>query len=70
MKIPKRIENLIERRSRLASDLNSIDYELAKWLEEKGLINEVEECDIRGGCEMYVNPHASADRIREIILRN
>lgn len=48
MKIPKRIENLIERRSRFASDLNAIDCELAKWLEKKGLIDEVEECDIRG----------------------
>ena len=70
MKIPKRIEKLIERRAKLASDINYIDGQLTEWLEKKDLVDKVEEYDFMGGCEMYVNPYASADRIREVILNN
>lgn len=70
MKIPKKIEKLIERRARLADDLTHADNELTAWLDKKGLIDKVEEYDIITGCEMYVNPYASADRIRDVILNN
>lgn len=70
MKIPKKIEKLIGRRARLADDLNHADNELTAWLDKKGLIDKVEEYDIMTGCEMYANPYASADRIRDAILNN
>lgn len=68
MKLPKRIDKLIDRRTRLAEDLNSVDLELTEWLEKKGIIEDIEEFDYMGGCEMYVNPCASADRIKQKIL--
>lgn len=65
MKIPKYIEKLIEKRARLAALLNHADYKLAEWLEKNGVV--VEECDIHGGCEMYVNPWDSARRVEQAI---
>ena len=66
MKIPKYVEKLIVRRCRLAKELNSTDVKLAHFLERNGI--EVEEYDIYGGCEMYVNPDSSSERVREAIL--
>ena len=66
MKIPKYVEKLITRRCRLAKELSSTDINLARFLEKHGI--EVEEYDIYGGCEMYVNPDSSAESIREAIL--
>ena len=45
--------------------LNHADYKLGDWLEKNGV--EVGEYDIYGGCEMYVNPWSSADRIKQAI---
>ena len=70
VKISKKIERLIERRARLAAELMIADAQLVEWLEENGLVDKVEEYDIMTGSEMYVNPYASADRIREVILDN
>lgn len=70
MKIPKYVEKLIERRAKLADDLNSVDNQLTSWLEKNNLLDKVEEYDVMTGCEMYVNPYASADRIREVITSN
>ena len=61
MNIPKYIDKLIERRKKLAIELNSADLQLGRWLEQNGV--EVEECDISTGCEMYANPWAAANRI-------
>lgn len=65
MKIPKYIEALIEKRKKLASELISTDWKLSEWLEKNGV--DIEEYDTRGGCEMYVNPCASASRIKQAI---
>lgn len=65
MKIPKYIEKLIEKRAELAGLLNHADYKLAEWLEKNGV--EVEEYDIYGGCEIYVNPADSAKRVKKAI---
>lgn len=65
MKIPKYIEALIKKRKKLASELISTDWKLSEWLEKNGV--DVEEYDTRGGCEMYVNPRMSADRIIQAI---
>ncbi len=67
MEVPKYIEKIITRRAELAMDLNSADHKLSKWLEKNDI--EVEECDISGGCELYVNPYDAAERIREAIRK-
>ena len=43
-----------------------IDYELSTWL-KKNRIN-VDEQDVFGGSEVYLNPIGSANRIRKEIL--
>ena len=67
MKIPKYIEKLIDRRASYADEITSIDIKLDRWLYENGI--EVEEYDICGGAEEYVNPWDSAQRIKEAIER-
>ena len=66
MIIPKKIENLIARRERLAEQLNSVCYELDNWLDSHEVV--AEDFDTRGGVEIYVNPYASGSRIRKAIL--
>ena len=67
MKIPKYIDRLIDKRRRLADELQLTDWKLCEWLDK----NEIETFpeDSRGGVEMYVNPEESAERIREAIER-
>jgi hypothetical protein len=67
MKIPKRIENLIDKRTKLAQDLNSVDLELTNWIDKHNV--EVESYDYCSGCEMYANPSASGERIKQAILK-
>lgn len=68
MNIPGKIEKLIEQRIKYAWSIMRADSKLADWLEGNEI--DVEECDIRGGCEMYVNPGAAASRIREAIVNH
>lgn len=65
MKIPKYIEKMIDKRASYAAEIASIDIKLDEWLCEYGIA--VEECDICGGVEEYVNPWASAQRIKKAI---
>lgn len=65
MEIPKYVDKLILRRAHLAEMLNDADYKLCEWLDKNEITTQ--EYDIRTGCEMYVNPYASADRIRQAI---
>lgn len=65
MKIPKYIDELLDRRAKLAELLNTVDYKVTKWIDEHGI--EVEDYDYATGVEMYANPYASADRIRKAI---
>ena len=67
MKIPKKIETLLQRRALYADKLQDIDYELSAWIDKNGI--ECASEDYRGGVEMYVNPYESADSIRQAILR-
>lgn len=67
MKCPKYIDKIIDRRARLAVELNDADCRLAEWL-EKNMV-EVDDYDVYGGCEMYMNPYNSAERIREAIKK-
>lgn len=65
MKIPKYIDKLIERRAKLAEDLNSADHLLTEFIVKNKI--DAEEYDYSTGVEMYANPCASAERIREAI---
>lgn len=65
MRIPKYIDELLDRRARLAMLLNYVDCEVTKWIDKHGI--EVESYDYATGCEMYANPYESADRIRKAI---
>ena len=51
MKIPKYIDSLLKRRTRLAEQLNKVSYELDEWLEN----NEIPTGNdyTRTGCMIY-----------------
>ena len=66
MEIPRKIEKLIERRTRLAVQLDNVCNELDEWLDTHNI--EVENEDSHGGVEIYVNPYDSGERIKEAIL--
>lgn len=63
MKCPKYVRDMIERRLRLAVQLNRADIELTDWLAAHGILENLEDYDYNSGVEMYCNPHASANRI-------
>ena len=68
MKCPKYVSKLLDKRINSAFNLREADTKLVEWLEKNNIA--VEEYDILGGCEMYVNPYNSAERIREAIERH
>jgi hypothetical protein len=70
MKIPQKIEKLIEKRANLTEKLNAADIEFAEWLEKNDILDDIHEYDYHGGCEMYVNPQASAMRIKKAIINH
>ena len=56
---------MLRARANHAAKFTDIDVAVHEWLDKHGII--VEEFDICGGCESYVNPHASSKRIIEAI---
>lgn len=67
MKCPKHIDNLIDRRARLARELLTTDYILSDWIDKKGI--EVGPEDYSSGYEVYCNPEDCAERIRQAIAK-
>ena len=67
MKCPKYIKEMLLQRAACSTKFTELDIAIKKWLEKNGLLDLVEDYDICGGCESYVNPFASSDRILEII---
>lgn len=65
MKIPREIENALKKRAKSAEVLNEMDHIISEFIRDHDI--EAEECDYLTGVEMYSNPQASADRIREAI---
>ena len=65
VKIPKYVQNLIDRRCKLASQLADVCWELDEWLDKNNI--ECETCDTHAGVEIYCNPYASKNRIIEAI---
>lgn len=66
MKIPKYIQELVDRRCRLATDLLKVSYELDCWLDKNYI--ECEDCDTHTGVEIYMNPYDSRNRIIQAII--
>ena len=66
MKIPKYIDRLIERRTKLAEQLNSVSTELDEWLEN----NEIPTGNdyTRTGCMIYCEPYTAERCVRDDIL--
>jgi hypothetical protein len=66
MKCPKYIQEALVRRAACAERFTDYDITIRRWLEKHDII--VEDFDICGGCESYVNPYASSGRIYKAIL--
>lgn len=65
MKIPKYVEELIQRRQRYAEMLNSVASQLDDWL----LANNI-ECSSdswQTGCAIYADPGSAAESVRQSI---
>lgn len=62
MKIPKYIRKKLERRTKLAQDLNEVSSEIDDWLESKGVnLGEYPICDcVLTGCRIYCEPQGAA----------
>ncbi|MBR0542536.1 MAG: hypothetical protein IJK26_10105 [Clostridia bacterium] len=67
MKLTKKVEAMIDRRTRLAQELMEACCEVDDFIKDNGLEDEVENCDWLTGVEIYCNPAASGERIKEAI---
>ena len=69
MKIPRKIQLLLDRRERLAYQLGYTCYKLDTWLEENGA--DLTDADIRdstiSGCMIYCEPTNAKTNIMEYI---
>ena len=65
MKIPKYIDELLERRARCADLFISCDNQIAEWLEKNNI--DVPEVDIRTGACSLCEPWSSIEAIRSCI---
>ncbi len=67
MKCPKYIKEALIQRANHGAKFTELDVMISEWLEKHDLLYLVEEYDIHGGCESYVNPYSSSARILEVI---
>jgi len=70
MKIPKYIVQALERRVRLANQLDNTCNIIDDFISKNGLDDEIDTADWLGGVEIYVNPRESADNIIMAILNH
>lgn len=70
MKIPKKIEKVIEKRRKLAEDLNSMSIILDNWIEEHGgNLGDPDIYDsVMTGCMIYCEPDNAAISVTKYIL--
>lgn len=66
MKIPKYVDGLLKRRTRLAEQLASVGSDLDDWLEKNGI--PVGNDYTLTGCMIYCEPEAAERCVREDIL--
>ena len=69
MKIPKYIENILNRREQLAYQLNECNVKLDDWLEKNGAdFNDRDICDaVISGCMIYAEPTTAKDLVMDYI---
>lgn len=65
MKCPEYIKKALIRRANHAEAFTVLDCMIQEFLDKHNIL--VEEYDICGGCESYVNPHSSSKRILKAI---
>ena len=65
MKIPKYVQDLIDRRCYLAAQLAEVGWKLDEWLDKNNIV--CESYDTHTGVEIYCNPYSSRHRIIEAI---
>lgn len=70
MKLTKKMEALIDKRTALAIELMKVGSQIDDFIMENGLENEVEDYDWLTGVEIYASPWASGERIKEAILKH
>lgn len=69
MKIPQKIQTLLDRRERLAYQLSEACYELDTWLEENGAdLTDADLCDSTiTGCMIYCEPDNAKTNVMNYI---
>lgn len=69
MKIPKKIQILLDRRERLAYQLSETCHKLDTWLEENGAdLTDADLCDSTiTGCMIYCEPNNAKTNVMEYI---
>ncbi len=69
MKIPKRVQNLLDRREKLAMNLMSVSSELDTWLEKNGA--DFMDSDLVNstltGCMIYCEPGNAKSNVEDYI---
>lgn len=65
MEIPKKIENLLQKRIKAAEMFTQADVELEKWLAKNGIAVDADDIS-SGACSLF-EPYSSAESIREKI---
>ncbi len=68
--LTKKEEQLINRRTKLALKLLDACAAVDQLIEQKGASDLVENYDWLTGCEIYANPVASGERIKEVLKRH
>lgn len=66
MKIPKYIDTLLKRRTKLAKQLDAVCWELDDWLDKNDI--EPDSACYHTGVETYVNPDSAEREVRRAIL--
>ena len=66
MKIPKYIDRLLKKRTKLAEQLNSVSTELDEWLEKNGIL--VGNDYTLTGYMIYCEPAGAEQCVREDVL--
>ena len=70
MKLTKEIERLIDKRTRLSIKLSETGAKIDDFITKHDMESEVEEFDWLTGCEIYGNPIASGERLKEAIRKH
>lgn len=65
MKIPKYVDTLLKRRTKLANQLDIVCQQLDDWLDKNNI--EPDLSCYHTGVETYVNPEESEDEVRRAI---